>query len=102
MRGAAWDEMILLLLFDEVVFFRLRVAAFDLGSCAWTSHTPGPSREGRFGMILSCWKWGCCVGRFGCCVLVGSESVIWEYSGCLGAVRAAVWRAFGRDGCKLK
>ena len=26
----------------------LRVVAFDLGSCAWTSHTPGPSREGRF------------------------------------------------------
>ena len=55
MRGAAWDEMILLLLFDEVVFFRLRVAAFDLGSCAWTSHTPGPSREGR---LINCFLIG--------------------------------------------
>ena len=30
---------------------------FDLGDCAQASHTPVPSRE----------------GRFGCCVLVGNE-----------------------------
>ena len=88
----------ILLLFGEVMFLGLGVVAFGVGGCAWTSHTPGPSQEGRFGMILSCWKWGCCVDRFGNCVLIGK----WEYSGCLGAVRAAAWRAFGRDGYKLK
>ena len=85
MSRVAWAEMILLP-FVEVVSIGFERLLLILGGCAQTSHTPSPSRE----------------GRFGCCVLVGSESVIWEYSGCLGAVRAAVWRAFGRDGCKLK
>ena len=46
-RCAGWGEMILLL-FGGVVFLGLRVTALILGSCARTSHTPAPSREGRF------------------------------------------------------
>ena len=51
---AAWVEMFLLL-FGEVVFLRLRVVALGFGSCARASHTPGPSQEGRFVVLLSCW-----------------------------------------------
>ena len=51
-RGADWEEMI----FEEVsVGFGWMFLI--LGGCAQASHTPCPSRE----------------GRFGCCVLVGNE-----------------------------
>ena len=53
-RGAGWGEMILLL-FGGVVFLGLRVTALILGSCARTSHTPAPSQEGRFVVLLSSW-----------------------------------------------
>ena len=47
-RGAIWAEVIILLLFDEEVFLGLGVDVFGVGGCAWASHTPDPSGEGRF------------------------------------------------------
>ena len=41
-RGAGWDEMIF-----EVVSVDFGWLLLILGSCAWASHTPCPSREGR-------------------------------------------------------
>ena len=52
-RGAGWVEMFLPL-FGDVVFLGFGWLLGVLGGCAWTSHTPGPSREGRFGMLFSC------------------------------------------------
>ena len=51
-RGAGWVEMFLPL-FGDVVFLGFGWLLGVLGGCAWTSHTPGPSREGRFGMLVS-------------------------------------------------
>ena len=53
-RGAAWVEMFLLL-FGEEVFLGFGWLLLILGSCARTSHTPCPSREGRFEMLVSFW-----------------------------------------------
>ena len=47
-RGAVWAE-VFLLLFGEEVFFGSGWMFLILGGCAQTSHTPCPSREGRFG-----------------------------------------------------
>lgn len=44
MRGAGCDEMIF-----EVVSVDFGWLLLILGSCARTSHTPCPSREGRWG-----------------------------------------------------
>ena len=51
MRHADWDEMILLL-FGEVMFLGFGWLLLILGGCARTSHTPCPSREGRFGCLF--------------------------------------------------
>ena len=53
-RCAGWDELILLL-FGEEVFLGFGWLLLILGSCARMSHTPGPSLEGRFEMLVSCW-----------------------------------------------
>ena len=50
MRGAGCDEMIF-----EVVSVDFGWLLLILGSCARTSHTPCPSREGRFEMLVSFW-----------------------------------------------
>ena len=42
--------------FFEVVSVGFMYLFFDLGGYALTSHTPCPSREGRFWMLLSSWK----------------------------------------------
>ena len=34
-------------------FLGFRWLLLILGSCAWASHTPDPSREGRFEMLVS-------------------------------------------------
>ena len=44
----AAEDGIILLLFGEEVFLGLRVVVFGVRGCARASHTPGPSREGRF------------------------------------------------------
>ena len=62
-RGAAWDEMILLL-FGEEVFLGFGWMLLILGSCARASHTPSPSQEGRFGR----------------CFLFENEGLEWWYS----------------------
>ena len=49
--GVVWVEMILLL-FGEEVSIGFERLLLILGGCAQTSHTPGPSREGRFGVLL--------------------------------------------------
>ena len=52
-RGAAWVEGIAGYSFEKLGVARwylsASVTAFDLSGSAWTSHTPGPSREGRLG-----------------------------------------------------
>ena len=48
-KGSAGAEMILLL-FGDVVFLGFGWLLLILGSYAQTSHTPDPSREGRFGI----------------------------------------------------
>ena len=53
-RGAVWVEMFLLL-FGDVAFLGFGWLLLILGSCARTSHTPCPSREGRFEMLVSFW-----------------------------------------------
>ena len=53
-RCAVWDKMILLL-FGEEVFLGFGWLLLILGGCAQASHTPCPSREGRFWMLGSCW-----------------------------------------------
>ena len=53
-RGAGCDEMILLL-FGEVAFLGFGWLLWVLGGSARASHTPDPSREGRFEMVLSSW-----------------------------------------------
>ena len=50
-RGAGCDEMILLL-FGEVAFLGFGELLWVLGGCARTSHTPCPSQEGSFEMLL--------------------------------------------------
>ena len=57
------------------------MAAFDLGGCAQTSHTPCPSQE----------------GSFGCLLLIGNEWIVWGgfpsregIKGCV-MVRGAGW-----------
>ena len=56
-RGAAWVEGIAGYSFEKLGVARwylsASVTAFDLSGSAWTSHTPGPSREGRFEMLVS-------------------------------------------------
>ena len=47
-RGAVWAE-VFLLLFGEEVFLGFGWLLLILGGCARALHTPGPSREGRFG-----------------------------------------------------
>ena len=51
-----WDGM-LLLLFGEVAFVGFGWLLLIIGGYAHTSHTPVPSRE----------------GRFGCCFFIGNE-----------------------------
>ena len=46
-RGAVWGEMFLLL-FGDVAFLGFEWPLLFFGGCARTSHTPSPSREGRF------------------------------------------------------
>ena len=53
-RSAVGVEIIWLL-FGGVVFLSFRWMFLISGSCARTSHTPAPSREGRFWMLLSSW-----------------------------------------------
>ena len=53
-KGAGWVEMFLLL-FGDVAFLGFGWLLLILGSCAQTSHTPGPSQEGRFEMLVSFW-----------------------------------------------
>ncbi|WP_270569499.1 hypothetical protein [Coprobacter secundus] len=50
MRCAGCDEMIF-----EVVSVDFGWMLLILGSCARTSHTPDPSREGRFWVLRFCW-----------------------------------------------
>ena len=63
------------------------MTALILGSCARTSHTPGPSREGRFGrcfLVDNEWfDWGCFPSREG-------------IEGCV-TVRVAAWVEGLRD-----
>ena len=51
-RCAGWEEMIFAVVWRGGVSW-LWVVALILGGCARASHTPGPSQEGRFRMILS-------------------------------------------------
>ena len=50
-RRAGWAEIILLL-FGEEVSIGFERLLLILGGYARASHTPGPSREGRFGCLF--------------------------------------------------
>ena len=53
-RGAGWDEIVFLL-FGDVAFLGFGWLLWFLGGCARASHTPSPSQEGRFEMLVSFW-----------------------------------------------